>query len=286
VTDAATDPNLAVYNAPEVVAHYTALDYLTPCEQVVFQTFLRDGMAVLDLGVGGGRTTPYLSSIARCYVGVDYAEEMVASCRQKFPGLQFQTANAADLSSFSDASFDAVVMAFNGMDYVIPDESRFRCLREIRRVLTAKGVLIFSSHNPRAVLERPSWNRRRLEVLARSITRRAPVFFRPVAGLLTLLRVAVAFVMAFGSSLGRAARRIPTRVFWSGEGYFFDPVHGGLRTHCAAPANVEREVSRFGFRLLRILGNDYPRTSFRYATHWYYYVFTKVEDVQRKGTCA
>jgi len=38
--------------------------------------------------------------------------------------------------------------------------------------------------------------------------------------------------------------------------------------------------------LMRALGDDYPRTSFRYATDWYYYVFAKVEHLQGKGTCA
>ena len=40
-------------------------------------------MAILDLGVGGGRTTPHLSSIAARYVGADYAAEMVARCQDK-----------------------------------------------------------------------------------------------------------------------------------------------------------------------------------------------------------
>ena len=77
--------NLQAYRDPKVVSHYAALDYLTACERLLFDTYLKPGMAILDIGVGGGRTTPYLSQKAARYVGVDYSEEMVQSCRRKFP---------------------------------------------------------------------------------------------------------------------------------------------------------------------------------------------------------
>src|SRR5271167_4736060 len=124
--DSKPDPNIPIYNAPAVAEYYAGLDYLTPCERLLFDEYLKPGMAVLELGVGGGRTTAYLSSIASRYVGVDYASEMIAACRKKFPRLDFEVGDAADLSRFDAASFDAVVMAFNGIDYLIPDESRLR----------------------------------------------------------------------------------------------------------------------------------------------------------------
>ena len=141
--DSKLDRGLLTYNSPEVAQCYAAMNYLTPCEQLLFDAYLKPGMAILDLGVGGGRTTPYLSSIAGRYVGVDYASEMIAACRKKFPQLEFETANVADMSNFSSQGFDAAVMAFNGMDSMIPDESRFRALREIGRVLKPEGILIF-----------------------------------------------------------------------------------------------------------------------------------------------
>src|SRR5271157_5254557 len=53
-------------------------------------------MYILDLGVGGGRTTAYLSSIAGQYVRVDYVPEMVEACRAEYPRLEFQTSDAID----------------------------------------------------------------------------------------------------------------------------------------------------------------------------------------------
>jgi SAM-dependent methyltransferase len=280
--DSGSDPNILIYNSPAVAEYYAELNYLTPCERLLFDVYLKPGMAILDLGVGGGRTTSYLSSIASRYVGVDYAPEMVAACRKKFPQLEFETETASDLSRFATSSFDAAVMAFNGMDYVIPDESRFCALREIRRVLKPEGVLIFSSHNPRAILVRASWNPQRVRFAAQAIAGSGSVLFRPLLWTLTTARVILAGLQAALRSLVRAASRLPTLAFWRGHGYWRDPAHGGLTTHLATPEKVTRELGTFGYRLLRVLGDDYPRTSRPYVTDWYYYVFAKTGETGEK----
>jgi SAM-dependent methyltransferase len=269
------DPNLQVFNTSEVAEYYAALSYLTPCEQLLFNAYLRPGMSILDLGVGGGRTTVHLSSIASRYVGVDYAGEMIASCRKRFPQLEFEVANAADLSRFPSSTFDAVVMAFNGMDSVIPDESRFRALAEIGRVLKPDGILIFSSHNPRSIWVRASWNPQRVRDVAEAVVGSDSVLFPPLLWCLTAVRVILAGLQATLQSLRRTTRRLPTRTFWQGQGYWTDPAHGGVKTHLASPEIVAHELSGFNFRLLRVLGDDYPRVSRRYVTDWYYYVLSK-----------
>jgi SAM-dependent methyltransferase len=271
------DRNLDAFNSPEVTSYYSSLNYLTPCERLLFDEYLTPGMAILDLGVGGGRTTPYLSSIATRYVGADYAAKMIAACRRKFPDLEFENVGASDLSIFAASSFDAVVMAFNGMDSVIPDESRYRALREINRVLKPKGVLIFSSHNVRSILVRPSWNPQRLESLAKRLVGGNSVLYRPFLWSLSGLRVVIATFQSFARSLDRVARRVPTRAFWRGEGYMIDTAHGGMTIHLWTPERVERELNRFGFHLLRVLGDDYPQASRLYVTDWYYYVFSGAE---------
>ena len=200
---------------------------------------------------------------------------MIAACRKKFPKLEFQVANAADLSSFTSSSFDAAVMAFNGMDYVIPDESRFNALREIRRVLKPEGILIFSSHNPRSIWVRASWNPQRVRDVAQATVGSDSVLFTPFVWFLTAGRVSLAVLQAVLRSFGRTARRLPTRMFWQGQGYWMDPAHGGLKTHLAVPRKIERELGGLGYRMLRVQGDDFPRVSRPYMTDWYYYVFSK-----------
>src|SRR5260221_405642 len=116
--------NLQVYRDPEVVSHYAALSYLTPCEHLLFETYVKPGMKILDIGVGGGRTTAYLSDKASRYIGVDYSAEMIKTCRNKFPKLEFEVADASDLSGFADASFDAIVISFNGINCIVPEDRR------------------------------------------------------------------------------------------------------------------------------------------------------------------
>jgi len=97
----------------------------------------------------------------------------------------------------------------------------------------------------------------------------------PFVWFLTAGRVSLAVLQAVLRSLGRTARRLPTRMFWQGQGYWMDPAHGGLKTHLAVPRKVERELGGLGYRMLRMLGDDYPRVSRPYITDWYYYVFSK-----------
>jgi ubiquinone/menaquinone biosynthesis C-methylase UbiE len=267
--------NLQVYSKPAVALHYASLDYLTACERHLFESHLTPGMAILDMGVGGGRTTPYLSQKASHYVGLDYSEEMVRICRGKFPHLEFLVADASDLSRFPDASFDAIIFSFNGLDYILPGEKRGQCVRECARVLRTGGVFIFSSHNPRSVFVRPGWDPAILRALARRWFPRPGLSFTLLLGALTIGKSIHALLRALAGSVMRVVRRIPTTTFWRGEGCRFDSAHGGLITHYWTPRHAIAEVSSFGLQFKAQLGDDYPKASHEFITDWYYYVFTK-----------
>jgi SAM-dependent methyltransferase len=143
------------YNSPAIATGYGQRKYITPCEHLLFNTYIEPVAAILDIGVGGGRTSQYLAGTAARYVGIDYAPEMVRICREKYPQREYMEISATDLSPFQSESFDIVVLSYNMLDDLIPDESRRRCLQECRRVLRGNGFLIFSLHNPRAILVRP-----------------------------------------------------------------------------------------------------------------------------------
>jgi SAM-dependent methyltransferase len=98
---------------------------------------------VLDIGVGGGRTTALLAE-GRDYVGIDYTARMVEQARANHPSLRFEHMDARDLSAFPAASFDLVVFSFNGIDSVNP-EGRMQILKEVSRVLAPSGQFVFST---------------------------------------------------------------------------------------------------------------------------------------------
>lgn len=269
------ETNLQVYDAPHVVSYYASLNYLTPCERLLFDCYIKPGSDILDLGVGGGRTTAYLAGRSSHYVGADYAPAMVQACQAKFPTLPFKVADGADLSAFREESFDAVVFAFNGIDFVLPSAARRACLGHICRILKPGGVLIFSSHNPRAILVWRGWNRERLEGMAHKFSGRFALLYPGLVAALTGARAGLALGQSLWSSLLRFFRRIPSRTFWRGEGNLADTAHGGLLTHYWIPERAIDEVTGLHFRIERIAGNEYPRMHCEYATDWYYYVFAK-----------
>lgn len=266
--------HLKVYTTPEIVARYAGMDSLSACEQLLFGTYLQPGMTVLDLGVGGGRTTPYLSCHASHYVGIDYSEEMVNACHNKFPHLQFNVADASDLSQFADASFDSVVFSYNGID-CLSREKRERCLRECYRVLKAGGVYILSSHNPRSLFLNWRWDRDRLRKLSSKVAGSGSVMFNLTLAALTCGRVMLSVARSSVKAIPRARRRLPTAAFWRGEGYIVDTSDSSLTYYCAIPPRVIAEFSRVGFRLLQELPEDYPCKGYQYSSRWYYYAFSK-----------
>jgi SAM-dependent methyltransferase len=269
------ETNLLIYTKPEITALYAARTEVTGCEELLFDTYLRPGSEILDLGVGGGRTTPYLSRNASRYVGVDYSEEMIRVCRSKFSHLQFEVADACDLSNFADMSFDTVVFSFNGLDYLVPDEKRYRCLQECYRVLRKQGVFIFSTHNPRCLFLDLHWDLPRLRTLAKKVTGGVRPLFYPALAALTGARVGLGLVRSLVGAIPRAYQRLPTKAFWQGEGYVIDHSGGGLITHCAVPVRTVAELTRFQFRLLRKVPDDYPHRGWQYSTRWDYYAFSK-----------
>lgn len=102
--------------------------------------------AVLDIGIGAGRTVTPLSRLGKSYIGLDYSQTMIDLARQQHPEHDLRCMDARDLSDFADNSFDLVWFSFNGIDCVAHDD-RLRILAEVRRVLADDGLFVFSSHN-------------------------------------------------------------------------------------------------------------------------------------------
>jgi SAM-dependent methyltransferase len=257
-----------------VVSFYSGYSELTGAEQSIFDEFVNSGSRILDLGVGGGRTTPYLASKASQYTGLDYSPMMIDACKRKFQGYEFRVMDASDLSPFSNESFDVVVFSFNGIDYLNPDARRWACIKECHRVLTSSGILILSVHNPHTLFLRPDIPliRKRLGILVGRIGERNAKLSELAVRLLLIPSVVWVSVR---TSLHRSMQRIPSPVFWRGDGYLKDTANPGLVQHVATPYRVRKELERFGFRLLKMLGGGYPKRSSMLSTDWFYYCCRK-----------
>ena len=133
----------------EVIARiYGQRGDLFPAEKVLLELYREQiaGQRVLDLGCGGGRTSPWLHALAAEYVGVDYSAKMIEVCRARYPQFVFEQGDATNLASFGDASFDFVLFSYNGIDSM-SHTGRLEVLAEVRRVLRDDGWFAFSSHS-------------------------------------------------------------------------------------------------------------------------------------------
>jgi SAM-dependent methyltransferase len=140
--------NQFIWGKMWVVAAYRKYSELQPPEEAILAE-LREEMAgkrILDIGVGGGRTTPYLLELSSDYIGIDYAPAMIKRCKAQYPSVSFELADARDLSRFAPASFDLIFFSFNGIDYV-DHADRLKILDQVRRLLAPQGVFVFSAHN-------------------------------------------------------------------------------------------------------------------------------------------
>jgi SAM-dependent methyltransferase len=245
------DDNLVRYRTPSVVSYYAAATQLQPAERELFNKHLQPNTSILDIGVGGGRTTPYLAELARHYVGIDYSEEMVRACRSRYPGERFELCDASDLTMFADETFDAVIFSFNGIDMLGPEE-RSRCFSEVARVLADNGKFIFSSHNARLLAVAP-------------VLRGAS----PIRGVLRLGRAGV-------RTLQFATRTIRSGAYRAGEGYVRDPAHGGLWTYTSTPRTLEPQLSVAGLKIVDALNAGMPDPKPTWLTPWFYYACIRI----------
>jgi ubiquinone/menaquinone biosynthesis C-methylase UbiE len=142
----------SVWRDPAIVEEYSHATELQAPEQAILN-LLQDQlpqMKMLDLGVGGGRTTLHFAQQVKNYMGVDYSAEMIAACKARFQPasekISFAVCDARTLDIFPDRYFDFILFSYNGIDCVAHAD-RLRVLQQVHRVGRRGGFFCFSAHN-------------------------------------------------------------------------------------------------------------------------------------------
>lgn len=152
------DSNEKLYGLADVAEGYAHESDLQPPEETILRKMLPvlPTSRMLDIGVGGGRTTIHFAKRVREYVGTDYSENMVAACEQRFAehpdSVSFKTCDARAMEMFETDSFDFILFSFNGIDSV-SREDRETIFKEIQRVGKPGGTFAFSTHNLNSAVE-------------------------------------------------------------------------------------------------------------------------------------
>ena len=226
------DYNRNTFQNPLEIRQYNTLNgYLNAGEEVIVEAALQHNPApkILDIGVGGGRTTALLYPHAKEYVGVDYVPAMVDLARRKQPYATYKVMDARDLSEFPDGHFDLVVFSYNGID-AVNKEGRIQIMKEVSRVLDPNGMFVFSTMN----MDWEGFGARR--PLIELTWTRNPV------------RMAARLALAFA---GLVKRQYFIRFEETGDDYAvrLHPAHHfGIMIHTTSPKTVRSQLSECGFK--------------------------------------
>jgi ubiquinone/menaquinone biosynthesis C-methylase UbiE len=188
------DRNQKCYTAPSIVHHYAQLQALQPAEAMVLN-LLKDrwaDLAMLDIGVGGGRTTQHFAKRVADYTGVDYSADMIAACQKRFSAapdtIRFSVCDARDMRQFADNSFDFILFSFNGIDSV-SHADRVQIFAEISRVGKPGSYFFFSTHN--------------LQGFERELSLRHQLSLNPLATYVNLVMLALLHVFNYPANLNQ-----------------------------------------------------------------------------------
>jgi len=143
--------NKRMYENSAVVKGLSSVDYLEKPEEIVLDRLKSElkNMKMLDVGVGGGRTTYHFAKLPKEYIGIDYAKNMTRACKKRFLKLpkrtSFITCDARSMP-FRDQCFDFILFSFNGID-LMSHKDRLKVFEEIGRVGKENSLFCFSAHN-------------------------------------------------------------------------------------------------------------------------------------------
>ena len=252
--------NRQVYVRSSVVASYANAP-LQNAEAIIFIKY-RDFIwekSVLDIGCGAGRTAAALMRCSETYLGIDYSPEMVSACRSRYPEGDFREGDVRAMPELGAESFDFVLVAYNGLDYMDHGE-RLLALGEIRRVLRPAGLFVFSSHN------------RDYQHALKPIQKRIPR---------NPLRWAPAIAQGLTSLRNRRQKRGHQR-FESNYALINDPAHDYLLlTYYISPEEQRRQLHAAGFDLLEMYdphGTNTTPEVLGVSAPWIYFVARKVPE--------
>jgi SAM-dependent methyltransferase len=114
------------------------------------------GLGVIcDMGCGPGQVARYLHDRGVETCGVDLSAEMLKQARRLNPGIQFRQGDMLALSNIADDSYGGIAAFYSIIHLQRPSVAA--ALRELKRVLLPRGVLLLTFHIGRQVIHRDEW---------------------------------------------------------------------------------------------------------------------------------
>ncbi len=143
--------NKRVWERKKIVYFYKTRDYLQKPELAIFN-IIKNRLKcynMLDIGVGGGRTSLHFAPLSKKYLGIDYSEEMINACKKRFQekdSISFRVSDIRHDFTIETNKYDFILFSYNGLDYMNHEE-RLNTLKKISKALKKGGFFAFSTHN-------------------------------------------------------------------------------------------------------------------------------------------
>ena len=224
--------NVATFASEWSLEQYAGTPRLFAFEEALIrEAFPAPPARVLDLGCGAGRTTVPLRDMGYDVVAFDPSAALIDAARRRSPAIAWLRMDAAELA-FADASFDAALFSYNGLDCIYPLAARERALAEVYRVLRPGAPFVLSANN--------------------LVGRFFSGGFHYMAGHLRTLRFWL-------DQVGNSHRRDRYYVFRDGS--------GAMLLHFGSPALTSAQLARAGFTGITVRGRG-GQTDPRWI-HWH-----------------
>lgn len=139
--------NNSKWNNQKIIKWYISRKHIQNGEKKILELvdFLNI-KTMLDIGVGGGRTSMYFLNLVESYLGIDIVPDFIDTLQKKYSQKQFKCMNVLDIINL-EKTYDFILFSHNGIDNLLTLEEYTKALDNMYKVCNKNGYVCFSSHN-------------------------------------------------------------------------------------------------------------------------------------------
>ena len=139
--------NNSKWNNQKIIKWYCSRKHIQNGEKKILELVdFSNVNNMLDIGVGGGRTSIYFIELVKSYLGIDIIPDFINFLQKKYSQEQFKCMNVLDITNLGK-TFDYILISHNGIDNLITLEKYTKTLDNMYKVCNKNGYVCFSSHN-------------------------------------------------------------------------------------------------------------------------------------------
>jgi ubiquinone/menaquinone biosynthesis C-methylase UbiE len=141
--------NKLTWNLPPLVEWYKSRTHIQEGEKKILELVNFSNMNMIDIGVGGGRTTIHFAPLVNNYLGIDIIKDFTDFLEKKYinsPTYKFKCMDVLDLDKQNN-KYDFVLFSHNGIDNLLDIQSYINALNNMNTICSNNGYVCFSSHN-------------------------------------------------------------------------------------------------------------------------------------------